>query len=268
MTAMTTLEIKDLHVSVDGTEILKGVSLTVRTGDVIALMGPNGSGKSTLAYALMGHPKYAITKGSVLLDGRELKDATPTERAKAGLFLSFQYPAEVAGVPVAQFLRTAINARRTLAPSGAGAGAKPISVVEFQKLLTAQLAALHIDPKFAERSLNEGFSGGEKKRMEILQLAMLRPAIALLDETDSGLDVDSLRIVAQGINQLASQMGTLLITHYRRILEYIQPTQVHVLSRGKVIASGGSELVHQIEREGYDRLIKDAQARQGLAIVG
>ena len=242
-----TLEIKDVHVAVDDKEILKGVTLSIPPGKVIAFMGPNGSGKSTLANALMGNPKYKITKGTVLLDGVDITTLSPDARSRLGLFLSFQYPQEISGVSVANFLRIAYNARQE----------KPLSPAEFSKLLKEKMSALKIDQSFAERYLNEGFSGGEKKRNEILQLAVLEPKYALLDETDSGLDIDALRIIAEGINtilKLEHKPGVLIITHYQRILDYIKPDAVHVLIDGRIVKSSGAELVKQLEEKGYDWL--------------
>lgn len=240
---MADLEIRNLHVSVDGTEILKGITLNINRGEVNAIMGPNGSGKSTLAYALMGHPKYAITQGTVTLFGQDVLSLRPHKRAHAGLFLSFQYPQEIPGVSVSNFLRTALNA----------VTAKSVSVPDFIKLLKQKMDLLKIDHSFMTRYLNEGFSGGEKKRIEILQMAMLQPKIAILDETDSGLDVDALKTVAEGINTLLSpEVGVLLITHYQRLLNYIKPDKVHVLMDGKIVMSGGKELALEIEHKGYD----------------
>src|SRR3989344_2529184 len=213
--SMTTLTIKDLHVSVDGIPILKGINLEIKSGEVNTIMGPNGSGKSTLAYVLMGHPKYKIEKGQILLDGEEITQLSPDKRARKGLFLSFQYPQEVSGVTLANFLRTALNSQKE----------KPIPVMEFKKLLDEKLDLLQMDPSFGKRYLNDGFSGGEKKKAEILQLAVLQPKIAILDETDSGLDVSSIKIVFEGISEIqkSTKMGILLITHYGRILDYIKP---------------------------------------------
>ena len=253
MSAETYLKIEDLHVEVEGTEILKGVSLEVKGGEVHALMGPNGSGKSTLAYALAGHPRYEVTQGRVILNGQDLLEMEPDERARAGLFLAFQYPSEISGVTVANFLRTAINARR-------GKG-NEISLAEFGKKLREQMAKLKMDPSFANRYLNEGFSGGEKKRSEILQMALLEPSIAILDETDSGLDVDALRIVAEGVNSLRGPgLGVLCITHYQRILRYLVPDVVHVLVDGKIVESGGRELAEVLEEKGYDWVKERAKA--------
>jgi Fe-S cluster assembly ATP-binding protein len=246
---MSTLEIKDLRVSVatdDGAkEILKGVDLTVRTGETHAIMGPNGSGKSTLAYAIAGHPKYQITSGTVTLDGQDLLGLTVDERARAGLFLAMQYPVEVPGVSMANFLRSAATAIRGEAPK----------LRTWVKEVKGAMSDLDIDPDFAERSVNEGFSGGEKKRHEVLQLALLKPKFAILDETDSGLDVDALRVVSEGVNRYreGGDTGVLLITHYTRILQHITPDRVHVFAGGRVAESGGPELAHELERSGYVR---------------
>jgi Fe-S cluster assembly ATP-binding protein len=246
---MATLEIRDLHVSVEteaGTkEILRGVDLTVSSGQTHAIMGPNGSGKSTLAYSIAGHPKYAITSGSVALDGEDLLAMSVDERARAGLFLAMQYPVEVPGVTVSNFLRTAKTALDGEAPK----------LRTWVKDVKAAMANLRIDPAFAERNVNEGFSGGEKKRHEILQLELLKPKFAVLDETDSGLDVDALKVVSEGVNRARStgQVGVLLITHYTRILRYIQPDFVHVFVDGRIVEEGGPELADRLEDEGYDR---------------
>jgi Fe-S cluster assembly ATP-binding protein len=253
---MSTLEIKDLRVSVatdDGAkEILKGVDLTVSTGETHAIMGPNGSGKSTLAYAIAGHPKYEITSGSVTLDGQDLLALTVDERARAGLFLAMQYPVEVPGVSMANFLRSAATAVRGEAPK----------LRTWVKEVKAAMADLDIDPDFAERSVNEGFSGGEKKRHEVLQLALLKPKFAILDETDSGLDVDALRVVSEGVNRFreGGETGVLLITHYTRILQHIRPDVVHVFAGGRVVESGGPELADELERSGYVRFTGKAEA--------
>jgi len=244
------LEIKNLHVALeDGTEIVKGVDLSVDLNEKHAIMGPNGSGKSTLAYALMGHPAYEITKGEILLDGANIVDAGADERAQKGLFLAFQYPHAVPGVTVTSFLRSAINAIRK-----ARAGKDdPIPVKEFRTEILAAMERLKVPRELASRYLNDGFSGGEKKRVEILQMALLQPKIAILDETDSGLDIDALRIVANGVNELVGPgMGALLITHYQRILNYVTPDHVHVFVGGKIVESGGKELAHRLEAEGYD----------------
>jgi Fe-S cluster assembly ATP-binding protein len=246
---MATLEIKDLHVSVtteDGAkEILSGVNLTVGAGETHAMMGPNGSGKSTLAYSIAGHPKYEVTSGQVLLDGEDVLSMTVDERARAGLFLAMQYPVEVPGVSMSNFLRTAATAVRGEAPK----------LRTWVKEVKEAMNALDIDPAFAERSVNEGFSGGEKKRHEILQLALLKPKIAILDETDSGLDVDALRVVAGGVNTFrqSSDAGVLLITHYTRVLRHITPDHVHVFAGGRIVESGGAELANRLEEEGYVR---------------
>src|SRR4051812_41950496 len=248
---MATLEIRDLHVSVEDKEILRGVDLTVRTGETHAIMGPNGSGKSTLAYAVAGHPKYDVTSGEVLLDGESVLEMTVDERARAGLFLAMQYPVEVPGVSVSNFLRSAVTAVRGEAPK----------LREFSKDLRAAMDELQIDPAFAQRNLNEGFSGGEKKRHEILQLELLRPKIAVLDETDSGLDIDALKVVAAGVNKFRTdETGVLLITHYTRILRYVRPDFVHVFTGGRIVEEGGPDLAEQLEAEGYERFVKAAAA--------
>jgi Fe-S cluster assembly ATP-binding protein len=243
---VATLEIRDLHVSVDETEILRGVDLTVNAGETHALMGPNGSGKSTLAYAVAGHPRYTVTKGTVLLDGSDVLAMSVDERARAGLFLAMQYPVEVPGVSVSNFLRTSATAVRGEAPK----------VRQWVGELKTAMASLEMDPAFAERNVNEGFSGGEKKRHEILQLELLKPAIAILDETDSGLDVDALRVVSEGVNRVAAErpIGILLITHYTRILRYIQPEFVHVMFDGRIVQEGGPELAQVLEDKGYEHL--------------
>lgn len=242
------LEIQDLHVTVEDQEILKGVSLAVSKGETHALMGPNGAGKSTLAYALMGHPRYEITAGDVLFKGQSILEMEPDERSRAGLFLAFQYPVAIPGVSVANFLRMALNARL---PQD-GNGKKSIPIPKFRNLLKEKMALLEMDPSFAGRYLNEGFSGGEKKRAEILQMAVLAPEIAILDETDSGLDIDALRIVANGVNTLAGpDMGALIITHYQRLLNYITPHFVHVMLDGRIAESGGPELALHLEEKGY-----------------
>jgi Fe-S cluster assembly ATP-binding protein len=254
---VSVLEIRGLHVSVseaDGSlrEILRGVNLTIRDGETHAIMGPNGSGKSTLAYALAGHPKYTVTSGSVTLDGEDVLGLPADARARAGLFLAMQYPVEVPGVSVSNFLRTAVTATRGEAPK----------LREFMKEMRGAMGDLSIDPKFAERSLNEGFSGGEKKRHEILQLEMLNPKIAVLDETDSGLDVDALKIVSEGINRFRAQPGhgVLLITHYTRILRYVRPDYVHVFVAGRIVEEGGPELAEVLESEGYEKFVAAAAA--------
>src|SRR3954453_653770 len=244
---MATLEIRDLHVSVEDKEILRGVDLTVRTGETHAIMGPNGSGKSTLAYAVAGHPKYDVTSGEVLLDGESVLEMTVDERARAGLFLAMQYPVEVPGVSVSNFLRTAVTAVRGEAPK----------LRDFAKEMRGAMSDLQIDPAFAQRNLNEGFSGGEKKRHEILQLEMLKPKVAVLDETDSGLDIDALKVVSEGVNRFreGGETGVLLITHYTRILRYIQPDFVHVFVAGRIVEEGGRELADTLEAEGYEKFL-------------
>ncbi|MDV2502966.1 MAG: Fe-S cluster assembly ATPase SufC [bacterium] len=250
------LTIRNLHVKVEGNEILKGVDLTVRAGEVHSLMGPNGSGKSTLAYILMGHPAYEVDEGEVLLDGENILELEPDERARKGLFLAFQYPTAIPGVSVADFLRTAVSAIR-LGSSEEGRTINLIPMREFRKEIRERMTELDIDHSFARRHLNDGFSGGEKKRAEILQMALLKPRIAVLDETDSGLDIDALRAVADGVNrQLSSELGVLLITHYQRILNYIKPNFVHIMVDGRIVQSGGPELAHELEAKGYD-MVKD-----------
>jgi Fe-S cluster assembly ATP-binding protein len=245
------LELKNLHVALeDGTEIVKGVDLSVSPGEVHAVMGPNGSGKSTLAYALMGHPAYEITEGRLIFDGEDLTEAGADERAQKGLFLAFQYPHAVPGVTVTSFLRSAINAIRKARNDGTD---DPIPVKEFRTELLAAMDRLKVPRELASRYLNEGFSGGEKKRVEILQMAMLEPRIAVLDETDSGLDIDALKIVAGGVKDLVGpSMGALVITHYQRILNYITPDFVHVFVGGRIVEEGGPELAHKLEAEGYE----------------
>jgi Fe-S cluster assembly ATP-binding protein len=245
------LTIQNLHVAIDGKEILRGVDLTIRQGEVHALMGPNGSGKSTLSYALMGHPRYEVTEGSATIDGRDILAMEADERAKAGLFLAFQYPTSIPGVSVANFLRHAVTNVRN---PDRKEGEDLIPMRDFRKELREQMDDLGVDQEFARRYLNEGFSGGEKKRAEILQMAMLRPVFAILDETDSGLDIDAVRIVSEGVNRVAARHGTgvLVITHYERILTYIKPQFVHILFGGRIVEDGGPELVKQLESQGYD----------------
>jgi len=245
------LEIHGLHASIAGKEILKGVDLTIKQGEVHALMGPNGSGKSTLSYALMGHPSYDVTAGTATIDGEDILELEADDRAKKGLFLAFQYPTSIPGVTVANFLRHAVsNVRNPERKEGQDL----MPMREFRKEMRTEMDELGMDPEFARRYLNEGFSGGEKKRAEVLQLAMLRPAFAILDETDSGLDIDAVRVVSEGVNKVAAKAGTgvLVITHYQRILNYIKPQFVHILLGGKIVESGGPELVTQLEAEGYD----------------
>jgi Fe-S cluster assembly ATP-binding protein len=242
---MAELEIKGLRVEVEGQEILGGLDLAVAKGETHALMGPNGSGKSTLAYAIMGHPSYNVTGGQVLLKGTDITELSPDERAQAGLFLAMQYPTEIPGVSLTNFLRTAVNATRE----------EDVPVRQFMKELREQMAQLDMDEKFLSRNVNEGFSGGEKKRFEILQMALLRPEVAVLDETDSGLDVDALRTVSEGVNRLRGpDLGTLIITHYTRILRYITPDHVHVMFEGRIVQSGGAELAEELEAKGYEHL--------------
>jgi Fe-S cluster assembly ATP-binding protein len=249
---MAFLEVKDLKVKIDDKEILKGISLEIEKGEVVALMGPNGSGKSTLAYVLMGHPRYEVTSGKIFLNGDDITNARPDERAKKGLFLSFQYPQEISGVSVSNFLRTSLNAVRE------GRNEKPISVIDFHKLMQEKMSLLKVDKNFSLRYLNEGFSGGEKKRMEILQMAVLQPKIGILDETDSGLDIDALRTVAMGVNGLKGrELGILLITHYQRILNYITPDKVHIVIDGRIVKSGGKELALEVENKGYEWVDKE-----------
>lgn len=250
---MATLEIRDLHVSVDDgsaepKEILRGVNLTVKAGETHAIMGPNGSGKSTLAYAIAGHPKYTVSSGTVTLDGEDVLDMTVDERSRAGMFLAMQYPVEVPGVSVSNFLRTAITAVRGEAPK----------LREFAKEMRGAMDNLQIDQAFAQRNVNEGFSGGEKKRHEILQMELLKPKVAILDETDSGLDIDALKVVSEGVNRFRSsgETGVLLITHYTRILRYVKPDFVHVFAGGKIVEEGGAELAELLEAEGYEKFVK------------
>ncbi|HCX9547130.1 TPA: Fe-S cluster assembly ATPase SufC [Staphylococcus aureus] len=241
----STLEIKDLHVSIEDKEILKGVNLTINTDEIHAIMGPNGTGKSTLSSAIMGHPSYEVTKGEVLLDGVNILELEVDERAKAGLFLAMQYPSEITGVTNADFMRSAINAKRE--------EGQEINLMQFIKKLDKNMDFLDIDKDMAQRYLNEGFSGGEKKRNEILQLMMLEPKFAILDEIDSGLDIDALKVVSKGINQMRGEnFGALMITHYQRLLNYIIPDKVHVMYAGKVVKSGGPELAKRLEEEGYE----------------
>jgi Fe-S cluster assembly ATP-binding protein len=252
VTNLAVLELKNLHVALeDGTEIVKGVDLSVGPNEVHAVMGPNGSGKSTLAYALMGHPAYEITEGELLLDGDDILQMEADERAQRGLFLAFQYPHAVPGVTVTSFLRSAINAIRKAQNGGEE---NPVPIPEFRKELLDQMDRLKVSRELASRYLNDGFSGGEKKRVEILQMAMLKPRIAILDETDSGLDIDALKTVAEGVKELVGpEMGALVITHYQRILDYITPDHVHVFIDGRIVEEGGPELAHKLEAEGYER---------------
>ena len=246
---MSTLTIKNLHVSIEGKEILKGLNLEIKQGEIHAIMGPNGTGKSTLAYALMGHPAYEVTEGEILFDGQNIISMATDERSRLGLFLAFQYPVSISGVTVANFLRTALNARRR----AYNPEAKGISILEFRKMLKEKMDLLKMDYAFAGRYLNDGFSGGEKKRAEILQMATLKPKIAVLDETDSGLDIDALRIVSDGVNTLADgDLGVIVITHYQRLLDYIKPQFVHIMFDGRIVESSGPDLALRLEAHGYD----------------
>ncbi|WKZ39485.1 MAG: Fe-S cluster assembly ATPase SufC [Anaerolineales bacterium] len=252
---MSQLEIKNLHVSIEDKEILKGLSLTINQGEIHAIMGPNGTGKSTLAYTLMGHPNYTVTKGEILFKGKNVLELEPDERSREGIFLAFQYPVAIPGVTVANFLRSAINARRRAGnPEDKG-----MPIPEFRKMLKEKMDMLKMDHTFAGRYLNDGFSGGEKKRAEILQMATLRPEMAILDETDSGLDIDALRVVSEGVNALSGpDLGVLVITHYQRLLNYIKPHFVHVMMGGQIVESGGPELALHLEEHGYDWLREKA----------
>jgi Fe-S cluster assembly ATP-binding protein len=253
---MPELEIKNLHVAVGDKQILKGLDLTVRSGEIHALMGPNGSGKSTLANAIMGHPSLDVTEGQILFDGEDITEAAPDERSLMGLFMAFQYPVSVPGVTVTKYLRTVMNAHR------AQRGENEVSLREFRKTVEEAMELVNVPREFSSRYLNEGFSGGEKKRMEILQLALQQPKIAVLDETDSGLDIDALNVVAHGVNSVAKQadMGVLIITHYQRILHMVEPQRVSVMFDGRIAKEGGPELVAQLEREGYGRLREEVGA--------
>jgi Fe-S cluster assembly ATP-binding protein len=254
-TKLALLELKNLHVALeDGTEIVKGVDLAVDPGEIHAIMGPNGSGKSTLAYALMGHPAYEITEGQIVFDGTDLTEAGADERAQAGLFLAFQYPHAIPGVTVTSFLRSAINAIRKARKGEED----PIPIPEFRKSMLGEMERLKIPRELAQRYLNDGFSGGEKKRVEILQMAMLSPRIAVLDETDSGLDIDALKVVANGVQELVGpDMGAVVITHYQRILNYVKPDFVHVFVGGRIVEEGGPELAHRLEAEGYEAFMPE-----------
>lgn len=246
---MADLDIRDLHVSIEDKQILKGLNLSINKGEVHAIMGPNGTGKSTLAYTLMGHPGYTVTAGEVCFKGQNILELDPDQRSRLGLFLAFQYPVGIPGVTLANFLRTAVNARRRAAnPEDKG-----VPIPEFRKTLREKMDLLKMDASFAGRYLNEGFSGGEKKRAEILQMAALKPEIAILDETDSGLDIDALRIVSEGVNALRGpDLGVLVITHYQRILNYIKPDYVHIMLDGRIVESGGADLALHLEEHGYD----------------
>jgi len=256
------LQIKGLRVNVEDKEILKGVDLTINKGEVNAVMGPNGSGKSTLAYALMGHPKYEVMGGEVTYKGEDVLDLEPEERSKLGMFLAFQYPFEIEGVPLTRFLMTAYKAHHEERDEH-GNATKKVKAADFRQLMTDKLELLKMDPSFTKRYLNEGFSGGEKKRAEILQMLMLRPEMAILDETDSGLDIDSVRIVAEAVNSLRGpEFGALVVTHYQRILNYLEPDFVHVMVDGRIVESGGHDLAHELEQKGYDWIVEREQSGQ------
>ncbi|MCH7650741.1 MAG: Fe-S cluster assembly ATPase SufC [Nitrospinae bacterium] len=251
---MSLLEIKDLHAGFEGTEIVNGVSLTVNAGEIHAIMGPNGSGKSTLAKVLVGHPSYEVTKGSITYNGKNLLEMDAEDRALAGVFMGFQYPVEIPGVNNAEFLRMAYNAKRV------HKGEEEVDPLDFDEILDEKMKLVGMDKKYKDRSLNEGFSGGEKKKNEILQMAVLEPKLTILDETDSGLDIDAMKVVAEGINKLTHENNALiLITHYQRLLNYIEPQFVHVFSGGKIVKSGGKELAHELEAQGYDKVTAPAK---------
>jgi Fe-S cluster assembly ATP-binding protein len=248
-------EIENLHASIEDKEILKGVDLTINTGEVHAIMGPNGSGKSTLANVLAGNPAYEVTEGSARFYGEDILELAPEERAHLGIFLAFQYPTVIPGVSMANFLRMAVTNTKKARAARDGGESIPFTPREFRRLMKEKMSLLHMDDSFATRYLNEGFSGGEKKRAEILQLALLEPTLAILDETDSGLDIDALRVVSEGVNKLANEnMGTLLITHYQRLLNYIKPHYVHIMMNGRIVQSGGPELALELESKGYEKL--------------
>ena len=251
------LEVKNLHATIAGKEILKGINLTINDGEIHAIMGPNGSGKSTLSAVLTGNPLYTVTEGEAIFNGKNLLDMKPEDRAREGLFLSFQYPVEIPGVSMTNFMRAAINAKREYQ------GLEPLNTSEFMKLMREKRELVELDSKLARRSVNEGFSGGEKKRNEIFQMAMLEPKLSILDETDSGLDIDALRIVAEGVNTLkTANNATIVITHYQRLLDYIKPDFVHVLYKGRIVMSAGPELVMELEEKGYD-WIKEQVDKKG-----
>lgn len=254
---MSLLEVRNLHAGIDGKEILKGIDLTIEPGTVHAIMGPNGSGKSTLSGVLAGDPRFNVTAGTATLDGKSLLDLSPEDRSHEGLFLSFQYPVEIPGVSMTNFMRAAVNAKREYL------GEKPMPAADFLKLMRQKRAIVELDSKLASRSVNEGFSGGEKKRNEIFQMAVLEPKLSILDETDSGLDIDALRIVANGVNALRTpQNATIVITHYQRLLDYIKPDVVHILYNGRIVYTGGPELALELEEKGYDWIKQQADAGQ------
>src|SRR5690606_26980784 len=252
------LEIENLHASIEDTEILRGVNLTVNQGEIHAIMGPNGSGKSTLSNVIAGNPEYEVTEGSIRFFGEDILELEPDERAQLGIFLAFQYPTVIPGVSMANFLRMAVTNVKNARAERAGGDAKPFTPREFRKLMREKMALLKMDESFATRYLNEGFSGGEKKRAEILQLALLEPSLAVLDETDSGRDVDALRVVSGGVNNLMNpEMGMMLLTHYQRLLDYIKPDHVHIMIQGRVVKSGGPELAIELEEKGYEKLLDE-----------
>jgi Fe-S cluster assembly ATP-binding protein len=254
-------EIENLHASIEDKEILKGVNLTINTGEIHAIMGPNGSGKSTLANVLAGNPAYEVTEGSARFFGEDILELEPDERAHLGIFLAFQYPTVIPGVSMANFLRMAVTNTRNARAEREGGDSKPFTPREFRRLMKEKMSLLHMDDSFATRYLNEGFSGGEKKRAEILQLALLEPTLAILDETDSGLDIDALRVVSEGVNNLMNaNMGMLLITHYQRLLDHIKPHFVHIMMNGRVVQSGGPELALELEARGYEKLRAEVAA--------
>lgn len=272
---MSVLEIRNLHAKVEDTEILKGVNLTLRSGEIHALMGPNGSGKSTLAYVIAGHPHYTVTEGDILVDGVSLLEMEADERTKAGVFLAFQYPVAVPGVSVANFLRTAVSnvrgytAQKEEEHSQSGViGSNLMPMREFRRELNDKMKAYNVDPSFARRYLNDGFSGGEKKRTEVLQMAMLEPKFAILDESDSGLDIDALRVVAEGINKLATpERGFLMITHYQRLLNYVKPDFVSIFHNGRIVMTGGPEVAHMLEERGYGWVEKEFGAAESAVVA-
>lgn len=256
-----TFEIENLHVNIEDKEILKGVDLTINKGEIHALMGPNGSGKSTLAYVIAGHPAYEVTEGAIRYNGEDIFELEPDERARRGIFLAFQYPTVIPGVSMANFLRMAVTNVRNARAEAQGNGAAKMTPREFRRLMKEKMALLKMDDSFATRYLNEGFSGGEKKRAEILQMALLEPTLAVLDETDSGLDIDALRVVSEGVNALAGpEMGILLITHYQRLLNHIKPDFVHIMMDGRIVQEGGPELAHELEAKGYEQLRTEVAA--------